>query len=119
MSIGLPKGMSRDDAYIQGLHDAEEHAALTIRTLSEASGHCPGSWMRLEQQLPRPETLPCPECGMDVHLTFDQDNTAFYGGHTINLKCRWCNSTYVNATGKASVRCYHCKGIGKGIPIDS
>lgn len=115
--IGLPRGMSRDDAYVQGMHDAEQHAALTMRTLAETSGLCPGSWLLKENQLPRPGHLPCPECGMSVGLTFNQDNTAYYVAHTINLRCT-CGSSYVSATGKAKVRCYHCKRIGKGIPSD-
>lgn len=31
MSIGLPTGMSRDDAYVQGVSDTEERVVSTIK----------------------------------------------------------------------------------------
>ncbi len=69
MSIGLPKGMTRDDAYVQGLSDAEElrmkvwditltcdHKLLVIAATAEAALVLATEYAKAHDV--EPETLP-------------------------------------------------------------
>jgi hypothetical protein len=120
--IGLPKGMSRDDAYVQGMADAEAVVERNRLHFTQQEGLCPASWTEFENQLPRPGTRYCEQCGSIVHIIFgDKDNTIYHPVHTINVRCRWCGSHDVKPSGSQSagtamVECRACSGVGVGNP---